>query len=271
MSDIDAEKLEKALAYASAAGDYMNADQKLLLAAARAHLTTLPRWKNVEVVKWILSAPDGDSCLLYATESAAIRECPEGWQIVRLTGRLVPQKWRRFYLQAAGGDAMSDGVALTSTSHPRDERLIEAVCRAICRAEGVDPDAEGYGLGVCMPVGAKYRLWEARRRQAEAAIEACEAYQDTLERRDIDPAALETVWITLPAPQHKSVDVWRVEFARWDKLTTPQWSAEIINFPDEASARACEERLRSGESHNREWTRFDCINVTGPHRQRVPV
>ena len=66
----------------------------------------------------------------------------------------------------------NDGVALTFTSHPRDERLIEAVCRAICRAEGVDPDAEGYGLGVCMPVGAKYRLWEARRRQADAAIEA---------------------------------------------------------------------------------------------------
>lgn len=93
---------------------------------------------------------------------------------------------------------MSDGVALTSTSHPRDEKIIEAVARALCRAEGVDPDAEGYGLGVCMPIGAKYRLWEARRRQAVAAIDA---YEADMESRDIDPDALETVEITIVSGQ----------------------------------------------------------------------
>lgn len=48
----------------------------------------------------------------------------------------------------------------------------ENVARAICRADGVDPDAIGYGLGVRMPKDAKYPLWQARLAQARAAIEA---------------------------------------------------------------------------------------------------
>jgi hypothetical protein len=54
-----------------------------------------------------------------------------------------------------------------------DERKIEKVARAICVADGVDPDAEGYG-GVQMPVGERYPLWKAREKQARAAIRAAE-------------------------------------------------------------------------------------------------
>jgi len=45
---------------------------------------------------------------------------------------------------------------------------IEDLCRIICIAEGVDPDREGLGCGGVMPRDQKYKLWEARRRVAEA-------------------------------------------------------------------------------------------------------
>ncbi len=47
--------------------------------------------------------------------------------------------------------------------------LVETICRAICVADGVDPDAEGCGLGVHMPEGEKYPLWKAREKQAVAS------------------------------------------------------------------------------------------------------
>ena len=50
--------------------------------------------------------------------------------------------------------------------------MIERIARAICIADGVDPDAEGYGLGVQMPEGERYPLWKAREKQARAAIAA---------------------------------------------------------------------------------------------------
>lgn len=65
---------------------------------------------------------------------------------------------------------MNDGVALTSARHPPSEQLIEAVCRSICRADRVDPDATGVGLGDRMPAGSTYPLWQARREQAIEAI-----------------------------------------------------------------------------------------------------
>jgi hypothetical protein len=49
---------------------------------------------------------------------------------------------------------------------------VEAVARAICVADKVDPDFETVGYGVLMPDGKHYKLWEARVKQAEAAIEA---------------------------------------------------------------------------------------------------
>jgi hypothetical protein len=48
---------------------------------------------------------------------------------------------------------------------------LEELCRAICIADGVDPDKEGAGLGTQMPEGAIYPLWQARERQVRAMLE----------------------------------------------------------------------------------------------------
>lgn len=48
--------------------------------------------------------------------------------------------------------------------------ILEKMCRIICKAEGVDPDAIGMGLGNLMPEGETYPLWKARIRVAEALI-----------------------------------------------------------------------------------------------------
>ncbi len=50
--------------------------------------------------------------------------------------------------------------------------MVERVARAICTADGCDPDAIGYGMGVLMPDGTKYPLWCAHVKRAEAAIAA---------------------------------------------------------------------------------------------------
>ena len=48
----------------------------------------------------------------------------------------------------------------------------EDICRIICKAEGVDPDVPGFGLGNIMPAGTEFELCEARKRVARALIEA---------------------------------------------------------------------------------------------------
>jgi hypothetical protein len=48
------------------------------------------------------------------------------------------------------------------------EEDIEDLCRVICKAEGVDPDRESLGCGGVIPRDQPYKLWEARRRVAEA-------------------------------------------------------------------------------------------------------
>lgn len=50
--------------------------------------------------------------------------------------------------------------------------MIERICRAVCIADGVDPDAEGCGLGAQMPAGERYPLWKAREKQARASLKA---------------------------------------------------------------------------------------------------
>lgn len=60
--------------------------------------------------------------------------------------------------------------------------MVEKVARAICRADGVDPDAIGYGLGVQMPKDAEYPLWKAREAQARAAIEAMRTPTEAMRR-----------------------------------------------------------------------------------------
>lgn len=49
--------------------------------------------------------------------------------------------------------------------------LREQLARSITRAEGVNPDAEGYGLGVLMPAGERYPLWKARLHVVDALLE----------------------------------------------------------------------------------------------------
>jgi hypothetical protein len=44
---------------------------------------------------------------------------------------------------------------------------IRLMARAICAADGVDPDKECCGLGQTMPYGLIYPAWKARVRQAE--------------------------------------------------------------------------------------------------------
>lgn len=48
---------------------------------------------------------------------------------------------------------------------------LEEICRAICVADNVDPDAIGMGLGQQMPEGEKYPLWRARIKQAQAVLD----------------------------------------------------------------------------------------------------
>lgn len=50
--------------------------------------------------------------------------------------------------------------------------VVEVVARAICIAEGVDPDASTVGMGFYLPEGKNALLWEARANAARAAITA---------------------------------------------------------------------------------------------------
>lgn len=49
--------------------------------------------------------------------------------------------------------------------------LEEQICRIICKAENVDPDKTGVGLGSIMPKGEEYELWKARIRVAKSLID----------------------------------------------------------------------------------------------------
>jgi hypothetical protein len=61
--------------------------------------------------------------------------------------------------------------------------IVEAVARAICVAEGLDPDKTSIGFGHRIPVGVKYKLWEAQRWNAEAAIAAVGVETEQLRAR----------------------------------------------------------------------------------------
>lgn len=56
---------------------------------------------------------------------------------------------------------------------------LEKACRLVCEIEGVDPDKEGYGLGILMPQGTKYPLWKAREKAVSAIIELLEQIEDS--------------------------------------------------------------------------------------------
>lgn len=83
---IDAKELEHALD----AIEQMprNEYEDLILSAARAHLATLPRWKEVEVVHWAVVDRDGSVDSSWSSrEEADSRARRFGFeQVVRLTG-----------------------------------------------------------------------------------------------------------------------------------------------------------------------------------------
>ena len=88
MSDIDYDKLEQALrAVVSGTANLESACGDMVIEAARAHLATLPGWKNVEMVRWTLVSPSGRcGAANYDDERQARCVCPSGWSVVRLTG-----------------------------------------------------------------------------------------------------------------------------------------------------------------------------------------
>jgi hypothetical protein len=56
--------------------------------------------------------------------------------------------------------------------------IVEAVARAICVAEGLDPDKTSIGFGHTIPKGVEYKLWQAHVKKAGAAIAAVRNYYD---------------------------------------------------------------------------------------------
>jgi predicted ArsR family transcriptional regulator len=85
---IDPQELEEALDNVENMPKGRYAD--ILIAAARAHLATLPKWKDVEVTAWaIVSAHGRVEALFNATERGAATTHVDrfpGTSLVRLTG-----------------------------------------------------------------------------------------------------------------------------------------------------------------------------------------
>ncbi len=89
MSNIDPDKLERALD--EAARWERNHPAAVwaprVLAAARAHLATLPRWKEVEVECWAVVDSDGEAVEAWLVEESARLDAEDtGGTVVRLTG-----------------------------------------------------------------------------------------------------------------------------------------------------------------------------------------
>lgn len=87
MSDIDPGELEKALAWMESHTPYGNRSD-ILAAAARAHLATLPRYKEVEVVQWA-ACDEHDVFQCFDHEEDAreyVGTDPNRLVVVRLTG-----------------------------------------------------------------------------------------------------------------------------------------------------------------------------------------
>lgn len=94
MTHISPEKLEEAIKIAEEnLGGWGPSDlrrtQRMLLDVAKAHLATLPHFKEVEVEQWAVVATNGAICASFKHEHAAIayvKDCEPACQVVRLTG-----------------------------------------------------------------------------------------------------------------------------------------------------------------------------------------
>jgi len=80
--------------------------------------------------------------------------------------------------------------------------IVEAVARAICVADGIDPDQISVGFGYRIPNGVEYKLWEAQREKAEAAIAAVGVETERLRALN---AKLEKV--------REAAEAWRADMA----------------------------------------------------------
>lgn len=89
---------------------------------------------------------------------------------------------------------MEDGVALESAPHPQDPATIERLCRAVCKVHGLPADMEAEGLGMLMPRGMRYRLWEAQRAVVTAVLDELAVIDSELQ---LNPASLETAEIAV--------------------------------------------------------------------------
>ncbi len=69
------------------------------------------------------------------------------------------------------GTPMQTLIKKGAYSRAARAELAEAVARVICRAQGVNPDQIGVGLGTIIPEGKRYSLWQARTREAEAVLD----------------------------------------------------------------------------------------------------
>jgi hypothetical protein len=101
MSDIDPEKLEEAVRHYEG---FVGPKMRIVVDAARAHLATLPRWKEVDVwrVEYAEATPEGWSLACETHESADEAEINAGnfrlsapvYDCIRVTGphkQRVPQ------------------------------------------------------------------------------------------------------------------------------------------------------------------------------------
>lgn len=96
MTDIDPEELEAAIRFVESIADMDRAEfgpddwerAKLTAAAARVTLATLPRWEEVEVVRWAVIDEDGDSIGVFLKEEDAKFRVAQRERlfVVRLTG-----------------------------------------------------------------------------------------------------------------------------------------------------------------------------------------
>jgi hypothetical protein len=96
------------------------------------------------------------------------------------------------FREQPGYQTPTDGVSMTNAAHPQDEKMIERLCRAVCKVDGVNPDIESEGVGGVMPKGQRYKLWEARRKVVMAVLDELAVIDSELQ---LDEKNLETISI----------------------------------------------------------------------------
>jgi len=98
--------------------------------------------------------------------------------------------------------------------------IVEAVARALCVAEGIDPDKTSIGFGHRIPKGVEYKLWEAQREKAEAAIAAVgvEITRPRADRRERIATACLAALLT-----HDG----------WERISVPYLTQHAVGYADE--------------------------------------